>query len=342
MKIRKFSINPEFKKYESLSNISRIMVLTKSTNFGACISMNKLFSRLLIRLLFCCTFFAGFCFSESFAQAGGVEFQKLNLEPGINNIRFRHGDLIRELIIHLPSGYKKDTEYPVLMFFHGYGGTKEFELNEMESFLKNENLIAVLPQGIERSWNTGMNEVPSKADDVGFILRFLDCLAMNTAINKNRIYSAGYSNGGAFSYKLALETDRLAAIAVISASFFTNQRIGPEIPKISIMQIHGELDRKVPYSGGQSSALKVSFESAYNTVRMWAVHNGLNTDPDIAEPEANLIVYRFCKEDSPYETVLYRMKDTTHHIITHPLISSGKWYHEIWEFFKKFKKSEDN
>ena len=150
----------------------------------------------------------------------------------------------------------------------------------------------------------------------------------------------GYSNGGALSYTLALQTDKFAAVASLSASFFEGRTIPPEVPKLSVMQIHGEDDIVVPYEGGLSYNLPITFESVMHTVKAWAIHNDLTGDPAIFYPEENIIKYEFSEQGNPHEVFLYCLEETNHNIGVHPYVSSLRCYEDIWEFFKTHPKTD--
>ena len=244
-----------------------------------------------------------------------------SLQPGVNTIEMEFDGLMRDMFIQLPLNFQEDSSYPVVFFFHGLGGNKYFGREVMGPLVDEEDFVGVYPQGVENSWNAGSGGVPSTADDVGLTLHILEWLGNEIIIDEDRLYSLGYSNGGAFSYRLALDTDKFAAIASLSASFFEGRIIAPDVRPLSVLQIHGEDDQKVPYHGGQSSALPIIFESAMNTVTMWASHIGLGENPIVNTLEDSLSIYLFTDTGNPDEVKLYCMHGTTHHINTHPFIS---------------------
>ncbi|UCH63818.1 MAG: hypothetical protein JSU77_05065 [Fidelibacterota bacterium] len=246
--------------------------------------------------------------------------------------------IVRNMFVQLPMDFNQDTSYPVVFFFHGYGGNKYFGREVIGPLVDEEDFVGIYPQGIENSWNAGSGAVPSTANDVGWTLHILDWLGTEITIDENRIYSLGYSNGGAFSYRLALDTDVFAAVASLSASFFQGRTVASDVQPLSVLQIHGENDQKVPYHGGQSSALSIVFESAMNTVTQWAVHNGLDAAPIVNTQLDSMTIYTFSANGNPHEVRLYCMHGTTHHIITHPFISTNECYRKIWRFFNAHPK----
>jgi polyhydroxybutyrate depolymerase len=282
--------------------------------------------------LLCCTILAVLSVSDTtHALHPPIE---ATLQAGLNHVDVSYDGLNRDVTIQLPVDFSPTTLYPVVFFFHGLGGNKGMGQALMGSLVNEEQFVGVYPQGHLNSWNTGGNEIPSTADDVGFTLHLLDWLGTVLNVDSERVFSLGYSNGGAFSYTLALTTEAFAAIASLSASL----RRGLTIPKstrpLSVIQIHGELDAAVPFDGGQSSYLPIAFESAEHTVQAWAQHNELNGEPAECHPERNLTLFTFAEEGNPHEVRLYVMHETTHDIGTHPFVSTLRCYREIWDFFK--------
>ncbi|MFC1492717.1 alpha/beta hydrolase family esterase [candidate division KSB1 bacterium] len=258
----------------------------------------------------------------------------MDLSPGVNDISFIYGDYTRDMYILLPEDYIDAQEYPVVFFFHGLGGSREWGREVLSTLMQDEDFIGISAQGIQNSWNAGSGGVPSTADDVGFVLEIIERLDVSVSINDRMIYTMGYSNGGALSYRLARDTDRFAAISSMAASHFEGMVVPENALRTSVLHMHGEHDAVVPYEGGQSVNLPISFESAMTTVKMWAVHDGLSDEPVVDNTtEDNIIIYEFQDENNPYDVLLFRLEDTTHHMITHEFISSSRCFSVILDFF---------
>lgn len=70
-----------------------------------------------------------------------------------------------------------------------------------------------------RTWNHGGHRAASDvtaSDDVGFIAAMIDDIARASAIDRRRVYVAGFSSGGSMAHRLGIE--RAGGIAAISAS----------------------------------------------------------------------------------------------------------------------------
>lgn len=126
----------------------------------------------------------------------------------------------REYILHLPKNYGSES-LPLVMVFHGGGGTAD-QIKDHTKFNKladKENFIVVYPNSVDKNWNDGRigDKLPMDRDDVKFINMLLDTLIANYKVNSKRIFSTGISNGGFFSFYLALKlSDRILAIAPVT------------------------------------------------------------------------------------------------------------------------------
>jgi len=65
------------------------------------------------------------------------------------------------------------------------------------------NFIFAIPQGLGflPGWSIGLS-FGGNADDLGFSSSLIDAIATNYSIIEERVYAAGFSNGGFFSYRL--------------------------------------------------------------------------------------------------------------------------------------------
>ena len=263
--------------------------------------------------------------------------KKTELKPGLNNQKMWHEGIEREFDIQLPANFHINKSYPVVFVYHGFGGVKGFGIELIGSLVDREEVIGIYPQGVLNSWNTGWEGIPSEADDVGFTLELLKWIKKEINIDEKRVYAAGYSNGAVFSHKLARETNVFAAVSPIAGSLWQGQTIEQTAEKISVIQIHGSEDKKVPFEGGKSSAMDLYFESAMKTAELWAEHNRLSLEPETDRTIEDVIIYRFKKVDSPFEVVLYSLEGATHHLIDHYYFQNTSKI--ILDFFKEHPKT---
>lgn len=231
------------------------------------------------------------------------------------------GDLQRTYTLRLPSSYD-GTPLPLVIAMHGgFGSGLQLEgQSGLTAKADEEGFAVVYPDGHPspiniRTWNAGgccgyaMN---NNIDDVGFINALLDTLITSFAIDTQRIYATGMSNGGFMSYRLACElSDRIAAIAPVSASM-TIAMCEPARP-VPVLAMHSYLDTSVPYLGGVGDGVSDHYNSPQDSVATaFALHADCAVLNDTIQNDAELTVVRWHECDCQKEMLLYMTHDGGH------------------------------
>ncbi len=190
----------------------------------------------------------------------------------------------RSYRLYIPKSYTGATPVPLLFNFHGYtsnAAQQEF-YGSFKAIADTANFLVLLPEGLPLiGTNTGFNNfsMPGvKPDDVLFTSDLIDSISAKYAIDRNRIYSTGMSNGGFMSYDLAcFLSDKIAAIASVAGSMIplhlsTCQAKHPT----PVMQIHGTTDPVIPYDGVGPLVTSSHIDTLLNH---WINFNGCNTLP---------------------------------------------------------------
>lgn len=191
----------------------------------------------------------------------------VSLDPGDHTRTIRVAGRARQYILHLPPIRGRVRPMPLVLAFHGGGGTARLAaLSARWSDRADEVGAAVVyPEGVRPDpqrpvtflrnppfWNVGSGvgyAERANVDDVGFIRALLDGLCDRLPIDPERIYATGFSNGASMAFKVALELpERLGAIAPV-AGYLRQGEPRPSRP-ISMIYIAGAADPLVPLDGG--------------------------------------------------------------------------------------------
>jgi polyhydroxybutyrate depolymerase len=181
------------------------------------------------------------------------------IDPTLHTITIE-GMQPRTYYLNVPSKYTPDAPVPLLLGFHGLGGSATVfrEQSQIDVFTNDANVISVFPNGYgsiagaEASWNAGsccglanINQL----DDVKLISMITKSVQKRYNIDKKNVWAIGFSNGGMMSYRLACElSDQFTAIGVGAGALMTSTCSPPN--PVSVIHIHGGLDWKVPVNGG--------------------------------------------------------------------------------------------
>lgn len=236
------------------------------------------------------------------------------------------GGLVRTYHVYLPSSYSEKQPTPLLFVFHGAGGSggDMKALTSFDDIADREGFIVVYPDGYKAIWEDGSGVTAGEradTDDMGFVSAVIDKLAGEFAINLNRVYATGFSNGGMFTQRLGCEfSGKFAAIASVGGAMTEklSSRCSPASP-VPVMLIHGTEDSVVPWEGGEVRGIpEWRILSASATAEIWADINRCSSSPkvngELSVAGKNALfryrVYGGCKNDAG--VVVYAFKGGEH------------------------------
>lgn len=122
----------------------------------------------------------------------------------------------RSYIVHAPSGL---TKPPLVLNIHGYNmdAATQQSYTQMDKVSDREKFIVVYPNAINKSWDM------SGANDFTFLMAIIDTIDKKYQIDRDRIYSCGFSQGGFMTFQLGCRySEVFAAIAPTSGNMSGN------------------------------------------------------------------------------------------------------------------------
>lgn len=213
----------------------------------------------------------------------------------------RNGLFQRDILFIEPAP-ADDGPYPVVVLLSYLGGSPGPMANLVGAgeLVRDQHYIVVVPQSVSGIWN--YNPLTKIINDVDFLDQVIDITLSSTSADPDRVYMAGYSNGGLMTYAYACQrAHRLAAAATISSNLRTGikRRCSPDAP-LPFIQFNGDADQLVPYDGNLITV------SSRNTARFWAKANGCATTPSHSSlPDdvndgttASLMTFSGCRDDA--------------------------------------------
>ena len=197
------------------------------------------------------------------------------------NASITHDGIQRNYILYIPEIYDGSSDVPLVLNFHGFGSnaTQQMVYGDFRDIADTEGFLLVHPEGTtfigNQFWNVGFPGLSSNIDDVGFTEALIDELATLYAIDLDRVYATGMSNGGFMSFLLACQlSEKIAAVASVTGSMTqdTFDDCNAQHPT-PVLQIHGTEDDVVLYNENNLS-LPIP-----DVISYWVDHNNCETTP---------------------------------------------------------------
>lgn len=159
----------------------------------------------------------------------------------------------------LPTGYEPNYAYPLLVFFHGHGGSEEQVLrlaprlsrrNYICIGLRGPRTVGLRPDGrIGYSWGADL-AASSLVED--YMLRAVEQTRRNYHVHSERIYLAGFCEGATQAYRLALTfPDKIAGVVSLNGCMPRQGRPLlrlPEARQLRVLIGHGIANAMIPLS----------------------------------------------------------------------------------------------
>lgn len=269
---------------------------------------------------------------------------------------FEYGGITRTYSFYVPASYNPGQAVPLVLNLHGLStdGAYQAQYRDFRPIADTANFIVAHPDGSmllgQRFWNYG-SVFGSTVDDVGFLEALIDTIALQYAINPERVYAAGMSNGSFMCYYLACQSDRFAAIGTVTGSMSVDMynSCNPGHPTPAI-HIHGTEDGINPYDGTST------MEGVENVAVFWADQNGCGTNPSVmavpdTDPGDNATAERFLYAGgvNGHTVELFKVTGGGHAWPGSPVpgstentcmdFSASK---EIWRFFSQYERAAEN
>ncbi len=250
----------------------------------------------------------------------------------------------REYILHLPDDYERRSDWPLIIAFHGRGGTG----TEIEGYSGLSTLPAVVAypsgelgagDGYRRAWQ-GAPYAPPDVDDVTFTAALLDQLQQTWCVDEQRSYATGKSNGGGLVNLLACRLpDRFAAVGIVAGAYYPQSRAGcAEADPMPIMIIHGTGDATIPYTGDADRDLPAVADWAAD----WADRNGCRSGPRSRTIGGDVTELRWSRCTDGADVTHLAVSNGGHVWPGALAYSGGGWITptidaqtELWQFFRR-------
>ncbi len=223
----------------------------------------------------------------------------------------------REYLIFIPESYNPKEAVPLVINIHGFAQwpANQAKVSQWNQLADEENFIVVYPSGLgfPKRWRV----TPTDGDPTGmeielqFFRDLIDKLSSEYAIDHERIYANGLSNGAGMSLRLACSMpERIAAIGGVAGAYLVDLDDCPGgVPGIFF---HGQVDTIVPFEGGPSDRFPIPFPNIAQFVEDYAQLNGCDAGEKVILDEGSALGVRYENCQAGADVVFYTIADGGH------------------------------
>lgn len=225
-----------------------------------------------------------------------VDDEAQSLKPGDHLQKLKVEGLEREYEIHIPKGYDGHSKLPVVYMLHGLTENREMmkEYSHMNDVSDKQGFAVVYLQALEQplpgtvglydetSWNLDHGTLTPKDkryDDLNYFQAVKGGLEENVNIDSDRMFLAGFSEGGqASQYILNKMPHTFAGMALVHSTLLESDPHPTKESAASTMVVLGDDDHVLPKEGGRGLVTllipKTGESQPLEQAPAWAAANG--------------------------------------------------------------------
>ncbi|MCS3878849.1 polyhydroxybutyrate depolymerase [Gordonia amarae] len=254
------------------------------------------------------------------------------IKVGTSTHSLTFGGLDRSFRIYRPATAARRA--PLVVVLHGgFGSARQAEkAYGWDQQAEAGGFVVAYPDAVRRSWNAGSccgGAASANLNDVGFVDAVVRTIARLTPIDSRRVYATGMSNGAMLALRIACESTTFAAVAPVAGTLVT---ACPAPRKMSVLQVHGTADPRVPYGGGPGQAFSLDGKARVDGPAIPAVNATFRAANGCAPPRTTVtgtVTTSSAQCPGGREVRLVSLAGGGHDWPTSPYHATA----EIWRFF---------
>ncbi|HEX2017233.1 MAG TPA: PHB depolymerase family esterase [Solirubrobacteraceae bacterium] len=156
---------------------------------------------------------------------------------------------VRSLLVHVPA-HRPGVRMPLLLALHGFrsDGYQLERYTGLSALADHDGFVVAYPSAPAGEWYPYAGQQDA-FNDLAYVAGSLERLDRLACIDDSRRALVGVSNGAGEAARAACDLGaRISAVALVSGDYRSLPACRPPRP-VSVLELHGTLDRVVPYLG---------------------------------------------------------------------------------------------
>src|SRR5579872_1509770 len=195
------------------------------------------------------------------------------------------GRRTRTFLLHVPAGYKASAPTPLVLAFHGGGGTSAAmeSSSGLSALADQRGFLVAYPQGLRQfrsgplGWDASGPADPDAhgTDDGLFTSNLISAIQNQYCVDPARIAATGMSNGGNMTgYLACVLSGRIAAFAPVEGAYYQIAGGCHPARPAAVLEVHVRTDPVAPYAGAPSRGSPDYYATAVPVwLRQWSLRD---------------------------------------------------------------------
>ena len=208
---------------------------------------------------------------DEMAERGALETPSPDAGAAVGVIHRRLTSPRADYSLYVPENYTPSREWPLIICLHGAYGRGDHFLWLWLRPAKSRGYMLLAPKSLDVTWSILQPERDTRSVEA-----MLDEVCGEYAVDRNRVYLSGLSDGGTFTYLLGLGRPELfAGIAPVAGDFtgmmddILRRKQGVDLP---ICIVHGVHDHIFPVDQirkGHALLQRLGYNAQYEELPDW-------------------------------------------------------------------------
>ncbi|AWN35832.1 alpha/beta hydrolase [Methylobacterium radiodurans] len=147
----------------------------------------------------------------------------------------------RDAVLVVPEGVDARAPTPLVVLFHGGGGSAERILPMLEAHARARGFLLLVPQSLFPTWDLVIAGNGPDRERLDAALAFV---AARFLIDPEHLAFAGHSDGGSYAMSMGLTNGDLASHVIVSSAGFLTVQMQVGAPRLFLS--HGTQDTQIP------------------------------------------------------------------------------------------------
>jgi len=169
----------------------------------------------------------------------------------------------RDAVLVVPEGLAPDAPVPLMVLFHGGGGSATKILPMMEAHAQRHGFLLLVPQSTFPTWDI---VIAGNGPDRERVEMALAAVATRFSVDPGRIAFAGHSDGGSYALSLGLTNGHFVTHVIASSAGFMSVHRQQGAPRVFIS--HGVHDEQIPIARSARVHAALLKDAGYNVTFM--------------------------------------------------------------------------